>query len=232
VPEFKRVMSTTNRVLKMLCTELVLKEGVTVLQPEKFVWVEVVTDSMDTTVGGLRATNVGGLRATTNDSYEWFCENFMECVIPTTQWKMEATHKRISEYVTAPLEAFAVLVYKNGFAKWNEEFPTNDDVSAATNGVSESSSLTAGSRGHSFLFTGDSKGSRRYEGWNAVGMKFYNNVLSLIKTQRDQIGCPFERKLLDRLKNRPRGGRRGGSANEAPRVDNGLDELMASVFAV
>jgi hypothetical protein len=209
----------------MLHTEMVMKEGLTVLQPEKFVWLEVVPDSTE--------TNVGGLRTTTNDSYEWFCENFIQCVIPTTQWKMEARQKRISEYVTAPLEAFAVLVYKNGFTKWNEEFPTNDDVSAATNGVSDSSSLTAGSREHSFLFTGNSKGSRRYEGWNAVGMKFYNNVLSLIKKQRDQIGCPFERKLLDRLKNRPtRGGRRGGDANEAPRVDNGLDELMESVFAV
>jgi hypothetical protein len=77
----------------------------------------------------------------------------MECVIPTTQWKMEARQKRMLEYVTAPLEAFGVLIYKNGFTRWNEEFPSNDDGSAESNRNSETSSLTTGSRGHGFLFT-------------------------------------------------------------------------------
>jgi hypothetical protein len=156
----------------------------------------------------------------------------MDCVIPTTQWKMEARQKRMSEYITAPLEAFGVLIYKNGFTKWNDDFPSSDDGSANSTRNSETSSLTAGSRGRGFLFTGESKGSRRFEGWSPQGMMFYNDVLSLINTQREQIGCPFERNLLERLKSKAKKGRRREEANLAPRVENGLDDLMASVFAV
>jgi hypothetical protein len=146
---------------------------------------------------------------------------------------MEARQKRMSAYVTAPLGAFGVLIYKNGFSRsWNKEVPSNDDGSAESNRNSETSSLITGSRGRGFLFTGDSKGSRRCEGWNTQGMKFYNDVLSLIKAQQGQTGCPFERNLLDSLKNKPKEGRSREEANQAPRVENGLDKLMASVFAV
>jgi hypothetical protein len=59
---------------------------------------------------------------------------------------MEARQKRMLEYNTTPLEAFAVLAYKNGFTRWSEEFHSNDDGSAESNINSKTSSLMAGSR--------------------------------------------------------------------------------------
>jgi hypothetical protein len=94
------------------------------------------------------------------------------------------------------LEAFALLVYKNAFEKWNEEFPSEDDRGAETDGVSDSadglSNLTSSRTTCGFLFTGNSKGSRKYEGWNPAGMRFCNDKLCLIGEQRGRTGCIFE----------------------------------------
>jgi hypothetical protein len=167
-----------------------------------------------------------GLRDTTDDSYQWFCEHFMECVIPTSEWKLLARRKRMSEYVTPTLEAFAVLVYKNAFERWNEEFPSEDGNSDSVDGLS---SLTSSGTICGFLFTGNSKGSRKYEGWNPAGMKFYNELLKLIGEQRGRTGCPFERNLLNCLASRPKGGRRNEDEIQTPRANNEVEQLMQIV---
>jgi hypothetical protein len=205
-------------------TELVQKEGVTPLQPGKFVWMEVDSSSPQ----GARTTAVRGLRDAPDESYEWFCENFMECVIPTTEWKLVARRKPMSQYITASLEAFALLVYKNAFDKWKEEFLSDEAASDNTDGLSSLTS-SSGQTAHGFLFTGNSKGSRKYEGWNPTGMKFYNDVLTVIGQQRGRPGCMYDRKLLKRLAAKPKGRRRNEDTIQAPRANNNVDQLMQMI---
>mgnify|MGYP000116975098 CR=1 FL=1 len=154
----------------------------------------------------------------------------MECVIPTSEWKLLARRKRMSEYVTPTLEAFAVLVYKNAFERWNEEFPSEDIRGAKPDGVSNNtdglSSLTSSRTICGFLFTGNSKGSRKYEGWNPAGMKFYNEVLCLIGEQRGRTGCPFEQNFLHCLASRLTGGRRNEDEIQIPRAQHHVDQVM------
>ena len=199
------------------------KETVGPLRLDKFVW------SIDECVSTGREKTVGGLRDAPEHSYEWFCENFMECVIPTTEWKLFARRKRLSEYVTPTLEAFALLIYRNAYDKWNEEFSTDDQQSLENDGGGDGLSSLTSSRGvHGFLFTGESKGSRKYEGWSPAGMKYYNDVLSLIVEQRKRTGCPFERNLVDRLAKKPKGGRQDDDIR-APRANNHVEMLMEIV---
>jgi hypothetical protein len=169
--------------------------------------------------GGLR-----GLRDAADNAYETFCENFMECVVPSSEWKMRARKNPMSFYVTPALEAFAVVVYKNAYRKWEETYRKETDEDDET----ETSSLTAGSgRGNTrHLYTGDSKGSRKYEGWSAEGMKLYNRVLDLITLQRGRPGCNFDRNLMKKIARQPKGGKHKDDVNQAPRVNSNIDQLM------
>ncbi len=115
----------------------------------------------------------------------------MDCVIPTVEWKLQSKKKLLSEYVQAPLETFAVLLYKNGYNKWTETFRPKDDDATELSSLSNSCRVKA-----SFLYTGDSRGSRRYEGWYNDGMTFYNEFLVQINLQRGNPGSRFEHTLL------------------------------------
>jgi len=193
------------------------------LSPDKFVW-RGNHNAVEMQQG--EAPPVGGLRQTIDKSYEWFCENFLECVIPTKEYKLHAKRRCLSIFVSPGLEAFAVLVYKNSYSKWDEFF--GQDVDDQT----EASSLTTGSgaSGRAFLYTGDSKGSRKYEGWSAEGMTMFNDMFDLIKLQRGRAGCTFERNLLKRIAAGTRIGR-DRTANNAPRVRNNVEDLL-QVFSV
>jgi hypothetical protein len=187
------------------------------VRPEQLVWME---DGNPSSQDG-ETSRARGLREASDNNYQWFCENFMDCVIPSNEWKRHARKKLMSDYVSQSLEAFCVLVYSNGFEKWNEEFPVAEDEET------EASSLTIGSRGNCrFKYTSDSKGSRKYEGWSPEGMKLYNDILVLVGNQRQLPNCTFEQKLLKTLAGKPRGGRRHGDAATAPRVSNNISTLM------
>jgi hypothetical protein len=199
----------------------VRKEHIRPINPDKFVWLEV-QNSSPSREGG--AVTTRGLRDATDQNYQWFCEHFLECVIPSSEWKLHARKKRLSVYITPTLEAFAVLVYKNAFTKWEVEFQLNDEDDGT-----ETSSLTTSSSNHRFLYTGDSKGSRKYEGWNAEGMRLYNDLVDLITQQCGRAGCTFERDLLKKISGKPRVGRKSQDANQAPRVKNNVDQLMQMI---
>jgi hypothetical protein len=193
-----------------LDTEIVKNTGERPVRPEKLVWMEERTPSSQDE----ERSKARGLREASDNS-------FMDCVIPSCEWKRHARIKLMSDYVSQTLEAFAVLVYSNGFEKWNEEFPVSEDEGT------EASSLTSGSRGNCrFRYTSDSKGSRKYEGWSPDGMKLYNEVLVLVGNLRRLPDCTFEQRLLKTLAGKPRGGRRHGDAATAPRVSNNSNALM------
>jgi hypothetical protein len=202
-------------------TEIVKKQQMKPLSPEKFVH--------QATSPGPNTPALQGLRdPATAQNYQWFCENFMECVIPSADWKLKSRNKMLSDYVTTTLEAFAVLVYINSFAVWNQRWTTEtDSLSEETDDVS---TLSGATTKHGFKFTGDAKGSRKYEGWNSAGMVFYNQLLSLVEQQRGRRGCTFELDLLTALATRRKKGRANADEIQAPQARNHMDELMRIVF--
>jgi hypothetical protein len=127
------------------------------------------------------------------------------------------------------LEVFAIVVYYNAFDVWNQRWSVEPAADTAGNeGANDISTLTAATK-CAFRFTGDSKGSRKYEGWNSAGVGFYNELLSLVENQRNNPGCPFERKLLTALISRPRAGRASDGEDQQPKARNHVSELMRIV---
>jgi hypothetical protein len=128
------------------------------------------------------------------------------------------------------LEAFAIVVYYNAFDAWNQRWSVEPTADTAGNeGNDDVSTLTAATK-CAFRFTGDWKGSRKYEGWNSAGVGFYNELLSLVENQRNNHGCPFERNLLlTALILRPRTGRASNAEDQQPKARNHVSELMRIV---
>lgn len=203
---------------------MVKNQDIRPLNPNKFVW-RGNQNYVQLPRG--ESAPAGGLRDTPDKSYyEWFCENFLECVIPTKEWKLHAKRRKMLVYVYPGLEAFAVLVYKNSFSKWDEffgqEIDDQTDASSLTTGLGAAGGLR-------FLYTGDSKGSRKYEGWSAEGMKMFNGMFDMIRLQRALPGCSFEQNLLKKIAASPRIGREQTSASDAPRVRNNVADLMQQI---
>jgi hypothetical protein len=195
------------------------ERSVAPVKPEDLVWENVLQAGDDGDDPGGR--RMMGLRDAPDQRYEWFCENFIQCVVPAVEWRVVHRRKLMSEYITPALEAFAILVYKNAFERWNEEYfyQRNDEAS-------ERSSLT-GESVASFLYTAGSKGARKYEGWNSAGMVFYNDILYLIGQQRGRAGMTFDRDLLRRLAIK----RKKKDRNDAigPRANNDMATLASIV---
>jgi hypothetical protein len=196
------------------------------LNPDKFVTCPA-TDNTE---------NLRGLRdAETAVHYLWFCEHFMECVIPSTEWKLKSRNKKLSQYVTTTLEAFAVLMYYNSFPVWNQRWRTvgtedTDHTMASTSDDSDDVSDISGlTQQKGFRFTAGSKGSKKYEGWNSDGMECYNAILGLVEKQRERRGCTFEYDLLVALSKKKKKGRGTSEESQPPRVRNHMDELMRIV---
>jgi hypothetical protein len=176
-----------------------------------------------------------GLRdAETAKNYLWFCEHFMECVIPSAEWKLKSRNKKLSQYVTATLEAFAVLMYYNSFPVWNQRWTVDtvdtDSTTASTTDESDDLSAISGlTPKQGFRFTAESKGSKKFEGWNSEGMECYNDLLGLVEKQRGRTGCTFEYDLLVALSTKQKKRRGNGAESQPPRVRNHMDELMQIV---
>ena len=204
--------------------EMVKKQHKQPLDPDTFL---MAATSNDQTLRGLRDE-------ATAEKYLWFCEHFMECVIPSAEWKLKARNKKMSQYVTATLEAFAVLTYCNSFPVWNQRWTVQeDDTGGGADSTSDDSDDFSAISGltpkKGFRFTAESKGSKKYEGWNSDGMKCYNDLLGLVEKQRARRGCTFEYDLLVVLSTKRKKGRHTSDENQPPRVRNHMDELMRIV---
>jgi hypothetical protein len=190
------------------------------LKPECFVRRVLIEDQEE----GESQTMVQGLREDPDQHYQWFCMHFMECVTPSAEWKVKARTQCMSTFIPPGLEAFAVVVYQNAYQRWYDIFRSKDDDT-----LTEGSSLSSLSGGPPrFLYTNNSRGARKYEGWTSDGTEFYNNVESLIRRQRLNPGCIFDITLLRKAAGKPKN-RGSGEGNGAPKANNNLDSLLEIV---
>ena len=104
------------------------------------------------------------------------------------------------------------------------EDPTSDE-----DDVDDASTLSGLTPKEGFTFTAESKGARKYEGWNHEGMAFYNDLLALVEKQRAHPGCSFEHDLFVALSKKKRNENRDMANNPPPQVRNQVDELMQMV---
>ncbi len=148
--------------------ELVKKQQKQPLKPEMFL-----------TLSRNGSQSMCGLRdASTAENYLWFCEHFMECVIPSTDWKLKSKNKKLSHHVTPFLVAFAALAHCNSFEVWDQRWtvdPVNaGGTTASASDESDDLSAIAGlSPKKGFRFTAGSKGSKNMRdgterGWIAT----------------------------------------------------------------
>ena len=76
------------------------------LSPGTFVWKATGPGPDTPAMRGLRETAAA-------KNYQCLCESFMECAIPSAEWKLQSRRKKLSEYVTTTLDAYAIVVYYN-----------------------------------------------------------------------------------------------------------------------
>ena len=186
-------------------------------------------------LGGVTGSNnmvevnsICGLRDNAGKSYASFCENFLQCVCPDDDWKRYSRNTRVSEFVDTSLEAFGVVTYINGYDVWKKRYrgivTVDGDVSSVTNEDDKSN----GSEGTIFKFTANARGSRKYSGWSAEGVKLYNEVLEILTEQRkkETSGRIFDNKVMDKLSMKRKRKNENQGNNDTPRARNNLGKLM------
>jgi hypothetical protein len=139
---------------------------------DTFVWKATGPGSDTPTMRGLQE-----IAATKN--YQWFYEDFMECAIPSAEWKLQSRRKRLSEYVTTTLEAFAIVVYYNSFDVWNQRSSVETSAETASNeGNDDVSTLTAVTK-CTFRFHGGLKRVKKIRGMEQCWSGIFQRVAKL-----------------------------------------------------
>ncbi len=98
-----------------------------------------------------------------------FFEFFLPPVVGRKKFKMNADLKEISNFVTVSDEAFAVLLLENSWEKWADELVkrTNDPEKVKPP-----------------LFTKTPDSGKKFSGWSAQGIKYFNDLYDIIENDR------------------------------------------------
>jgi hypothetical protein len=108
----------------------------------------------------------------------WFADNVVECVSGKRAWGKEKSTKVLAESVTSSDEAFALLILINNWDKWlaeEEKPPRKTDP----------------------MYTGSTKGNKKFQGWSDLGIAKYNELLEKVEQDRDSMrGKEIERAFL------------------------------------
>ena len=101
---------------------------------------------------------------------------------------MEKTN--LPNFVTASQEAFALLLYKNGYEAWS--WMLSDSSSSSDGDGSEAPKQPA------FKYTSKSINHvmGRNSGWTAEGLNAFNTLYALVKRDREDNGKAFDTALL------------------------------------
>ena len=133
--------------------------------------------------------------------YYKFLRYFLACAVGAREWKVHGESSRISSYVDSTMEAFALILYENGYDVWKSKFLQG--VALGEDGGSEEDAVSAITDDSSatFRYTGKGRGARRYGGWSDEGINRYNMLVEVIDSQRadGETGVRFEEGFLEYL---------------------------------
>ena len=177
----------TNKIFSSRTTELV-KKGIEPPKPEDIM----------AGIGISGTEELVALRKNCSVYYK-FLRHFLSCAVGAREWKMHGESTRVSCYVDSTMEAFALILYENGYDMWRQKFKGGgaevDEAGSDEDGVS---TITQES-GVTFRYTGKGRGARRYGGWSDEGIKRYNTLVEVIDYQRaqEETGVQFEDGFLE-----------------------------------
>jgi hypothetical protein len=126
-----------------------------------------------------------GMRKDTKQ-YIQFVTRMLPPVYGKEIWNEVAVKTRLSDFVTASQEAFALLLYKNGYEAWS----WMSDSSSSSDGD--------GAEKPGFKYTSRSKNrvTGRNSGWTVEGLTAFNTLYALVTKDREDNGQAFDDALL------------------------------------
>jgi hypothetical protein len=117
-------------------------------------------------------------------------------------------------------EAFALLILENCYKRWVDQGQEND--------------LTYKSAVEALYTRGKATGrNRRYEGWSKEGIQRFNELIGLVKTDRDDH-ADWDRNYLQKQQQQAGSGSKKRKSRTAPEPmpDAGMDDLFSGETAV
>lgn len=114
------------------------------------------------------------LRKDTSKVYFAFIEYFVSGVVGKNVYKKNKCDKLLSQFTSVSNEALAILIFENNVDTWNDmaqnKITKNSNVyQKYTNGGSSKAAVGS---------------SRRYHGWSTDGLKRFNELFDIVKTDR------------------------------------------------
>ena len=141
-------------------------------------------------------------------------------------WNDMAEKTKLSEFVTASQEAFALLLYKNGFESWS--WMLSDSSSSSDGDGIETQTRPA------FKYTSRSEEHvmMRNCGWTVEGLNAFNTLYALVTEDRKEYGNGFDDALLkyyEEKNNKKR--RKAPNEERGKRARLEISDDLAGLFA-
>jgi hypothetical protein len=136
-----------------------------------------------------------------NESYIFFCENFLKCVVGSQTFNKGWKHGvALSDLASPSDEAFALLLIDNSEARWlseHEKKPEGEDVIEQDKLV-----LPKYTSGGPKETRERKKGlTKRYGGWNEPGIIKFNELVRAVREDRLINGEWFDKQIQERIRN-------------------------------
>ena len=128
----------------------------------------------------------GGLRELEGDTYIGFLQDFGKAVYGKT-FHSNANARPLKGFFPTCMEAFLLVAYDNGYARWKQEELQKKEGEAL-----EEDSLP------DYKYTACSKGARTCEGWTEEGVALYDELFDKLSEQRQNsvFGTEFDKKFM------------------------------------
>ncbi len=122
---------------------------------------------------------------TNSKQYIQFVTRMLPPVYGKEVWNEVVGKTKLSNFVTASQEAFALLLYKNGYEAWSWM-------------LSDSSSSSDGEEIPTFKYTSRPKNgvTGRNSGWTVEGLTAFNTLYAMVTKDREENGDVFDDALL------------------------------------
>ena len=146
--------------------------------------------------------------------YARFLALFTKGLMNERSWNKRTYDSQLKDFLDVSLEAFGVTLYVSNYKKWKTElWKRGDGESTITNSATSSNSTSIRT------FTENAQGSGKWGGWSDEGLSFYNNVLKILRVQRERDDCNDFEKMVKQMMN-PNKGKKRSRDGEVKAMNN------------
>ena len=122
------------------------------------------------------------------EAYEQFCDSFLPCIIGKTRWAKEVYTTEVSKIASPNDEAWALLVLENSWELWHQIADHEMRGEVLPKIQCKKTRWTSGAISAS-----------KYEGWGSEGMERYNNLVQMVRDDRNR-NRQFDAEFLKKKK--------------------------------